>query len=214
MVIDMNETQLKTVAQLRAFLNGTPAVQFQCIGDDTKRYEFIAAVLKRLCYRRLGHADKGVVLRYLERLTGYSRQQVTRLVRRSLNGEALVKRYSAPLDGFARKFTTTDVALLAETDALHGTLSGPATKYLMQRAFKVFGDVRYERLASISVARLYNLHHAAGYEARRLHWTKTRGYSVSIAERRAPAPDGYPGFIRIDSVHQGDQDGVKGLYPI
>lgn len=72
MVIDMNETQLKTVAQLRAFLNGTPDVQFQCIGDDTKRYEFIAAVLKRLCYRRLRRADKGVVLRYLERLTGYS----------------------------------------------------------------------------------------------------------------------------------------------
>lgn len=65
------------------------------IGDDTKRYEFIAAVLKRLCYRRLGRADKGVVLRYLERLTGYSRQQVIRLVRRSLDEEALVKRYCA-----------------------------------------------------------------------------------------------------------------------
>jgi hypothetical protein len=58
MVIDMNETQLKTVAQLRAFLNGTPDVQFQSIGDDMKRYEFIAAVLKRLCYPRLGRADK------------------------------------------------------------------------------------------------------------------------------------------------------------
>jgi hypothetical protein len=74
MVIDINETQLKTVAQLRAFLNGTPAVQFQSIGDDMKRYEFIAAVLKRLCYPCLGRADKGVVLRYLERLAGYSRQ--------------------------------------------------------------------------------------------------------------------------------------------
>jgi transposase InsO family protein len=84
----------------------------------------------------------------------------------------------------------------------------------MQRAFEVFGDVRYERLASISVAHLYNLRHAAGYEARRLHWTKTRGYSVPIAQRRAPAPDGRPGFIRIDSIHQGDQDSVKGLYHI
>ena len=46
MVINMNETQLKTVAQLRTFLNGTPAVQFQSIGNDMKRYEFIAAVLK------------------------------------------------------------------------------------------------------------------------------------------------------------------------
>jgi hypothetical protein len=31
-VIDMNETQLKTVAQLRAFLNGTQAVEFQPMG--------------------------------------------------------------------------------------------------------------------------------------------------------------------------------------
>jgi hypothetical protein len=37
MVIDMNETQLKTVAQLRAFLNGTPDVQFQSINHRSKR---------------------------------------------------------------------------------------------------------------------------------------------------------------------------------
>jgi hypothetical protein len=30
---------------------------------------------------------------------------------------------------------------------------------------------------------------------------------VPIGERRAPAPAGRPGFIRIDSVHQGDEDG-------
>lgn len=110
---------------------------------------------------------------------------MTRLVRRWLDGETPVKRYSVPLDGFARKFTPTDVALLAETDALHGMLSGPATKYLMQRAFEVFGDVRYERLASISVAHVYTLRHAAGYEARRLHWTKTGAI-------RFPSPSGAP----------------------
>src|SRR3990170_4049780 len=82
------------------------------------------------------------------------------------------------------------------------------------RAVAVFGDARYERLAAISVAHLYNLRRARGYETKRRHWTRTRGHSVPIAERRAPAPDNRPGFIRIDSVHQGDQDGVKGLYHI
>ncbi len=125
-----------------------------------------------------------------------------------------MKRYVAPRHGFARQFTAVDVALLAETDALHGTLSGPATKVLMQRAVTVFGDARYERLATISVSHLYNLRQGCGYETRRRHWTKTRGHSVPIAERRAPAPDHRPGFIRIDSVHQGDQDGVKGVYHI
>ena len=214
MVIDMHEQQLNTVAQLRAFLNGTQAVRFEPIGEDSKRYAFITAVVKRLRYRRLARCDKGVVMRYLERTTDYSRQQLTRLVRRARRGEILAKRYTAPKPGFARKFLPADVALLAETDALHGTLSGPATKCLIARAVTVFRDARYERLAQISVAHLYNLRRARGYAIRRRHWTKTRGHSVPIAQRRAPAPDGRPGFIRIDSVHQGDQDGVKGLYHI
>ncbi|SRR5216684_1059675 len=214
MVIDMNEKQLKTVAQLRAFLDGTLEVRFEPIGEDTQRYELIAAVLRRFRYRRLKRPDKGVVLRYLEHTTGYSRQQLTRLVCRVLEGGNLAKRYAAPAKGFTRKFTPEDVTLLAETDALHGTLSGPATRCLMQRAFHVFGDVRYERLATICVAHLYNLRRGGGYQARRLHWTKTKGHNVPIAERRAPTPEGRPGFIRIDSGDPGDQDGLKGLYHI
>lgn len=211
MVIDMNEQQLNTVAQLRAFLNGTQEVQFEPAGEDTKRYAFISSVVKRLRYRRLVRADKGIVLRYLERTTGYSRQHLTRLVRRALRGEVLAKRYTAPEAGFARTFTAADVALLAHTDALHGTLSGPATKCLMQRAMTLFQDTRYARLAEISVSHLYNLRRAQGYETRRRHWTQTQGHRVPIGVRRAPAPEGRPGFIRIDSVHQGDQDGVVAL---
>ncbi len=214
MVIDMNEQQLNTVARLRAFLDGTQEVRFEPMGEDTERYAFIAAVVKRLHYGRLSRPEKGVVIRYLECTTRYSHAQLKRLVCRARAGERLIKRYAVPEQGFARKFTVADVALLAETDALHGTLSGPATKCLMQRAVAVFGDARYERLSTISVAHLYTLRRAGGYQARRRHWTKTRGHSVPIAERRAPAPDHRPGFIRIDSVHQGDQDGVKGLYHI
>ena len=84
MVIDMNETQLRAVVQLHAFLDGTLEVEFQALGDDTNRYEHIAAVLKHLAYRRRKRRDKGVVLRYLERTPGYSRQQLTRLVSRGL----------------------------------------------------------------------------------------------------------------------------------
>ena len=131
MVIDMNETRLNTVAQLRAFLDGTLEVRFQPISNDAQRYSFIGALLKRFAYRRLGRADKGAVLRYLERTTDYSRQQLTRLVRRFLDCASLAKRYRAPAHGFARKFTGADVSLLAQTDALHGTVSGPATKLLM-----------------------------------------------------------------------------------
>lgn len=214
MVIDMNETKLSTIAHLRGFLEGTCEVRFERAADDAKRYAFITAVVRRFGYRSLPKADKAVVFAYLLRTSGYSRAQLRRLVRRVLAGETLTKRYRAPAKGFGRRFLAIDVALLAATDALHGTLSGPATKLIMQRAYERFGDRRYERLASISISHLYNLRAQSAYQQRRRHWTKTRGYSIPIAQRRAPAPEGRPGFIRIDSVHQGDQDGLKGVYHI
>src|SRR5450759_169828 len=125
-----DQYELNTVAQLRAFLEGTLEVKFQPIRNDVERYGFIAAVLGRFAYRQLGKPDKGVVMRYLARITEYSRAQLKRLVSRHLKGEPLAKRYRAPAAGFARKFTVADVKLLAQTDALHNTLSGPATKCL------------------------------------------------------------------------------------
>ncbi len=211
----MNETKLTTIEQVRAFLAGTAAVEFSPYMEDDERYRHIFGVLTRLDYCRLSKPDRGTVLRYLERTTGYSRQQITRLVGRWRDeGKPLVKRYRAPRHGWVKKFDERDVALLAETDTLHGTLSGPATRHLMARAFAVFGDARYVRLATISVAHLYNLRKRTGYLDRRRVFTKTRPTTIAIGERRAPAPDGRPGFIRIDSVHQGDQDGVKGVYHI
>jgi hypothetical protein len=214
MVIDMNETRVCALWQLKAFLEGTGEVRFRPVEDDEGRYSHLQAVLKRFVYPQLKRADKGLVLRYLGRTTGYSRQHLTRLVRQCLATGGLTKRYRPPAQGFVRKYTAADVALLAETDALHDTLSGPATKHLMQRALLVFGDTRYARLALISVAHLYNLRAAAGYRARRQQWAKTRPTGTPIGERRAPQPDGNPGYLRIDSVHQGDEDGVKGVYHI
>jgi hypothetical protein len=214
MVIDMNDAQLQTIDQLRSFLQGTAVMQFQPCGNAEDRYVFIQGTLQRFRYGYLGRADKGVVRRYLTCVTGYSRQQLTRLVHQCLSAGRLARRHRPPLKGFARKFTPQDVALLAETDTLHGTLSGPATKRLMQRAFAVFGDTRYTRLASISVAHRYNLRQQVSYQTQRRHWTKTRGTPVAIGERRPPTPNGRPGFIRIDSVHQGDQDAIKGVYHI
>jgi len=37
---------------------------------------------------------------------------------------------------------------------------------------------------------------------------------ISIAERRRPDPQGQPGYLRVDTVHQGDQKGSKGVYHI
>ena len=76
-------------------------------------YGFIASVVTRLAYRRLRRVDKGIVMRYLGRTTGYSRQQLTRLIGRCLKGQKLTKRYRRPTQGFARTYTAADVTLLA-----------------------------------------------------------------------------------------------------
>ena len=214
MVIDMNDSQLTTLDQIQAFLTGTIAVEFAPNSDDTARYRFIAGVLARFGYRRLGRAGKGLIRRYLKRTTGYSRAQVARLLRRHRKEGGLSQHYAAPTAGFRRKFTSEDVRLLAEVDTLHGTLSGPTTRVLLERALRVYGDARFQRLAGISVAHLYNLRKLTAYQSVRRHWTKTRPTAVMIGVRRPPCPEGRPGFIRIDSVHQGDQDGIKGVYHI
>jgi transposase InsO family protein len=156
-----------------------------------------------------------MVLAYLQRLSGYSRAQVTRLVARWISGKPLVKNYRAPEHAFARRYTAADVELLADVDRAMGTLSGPATVCVLRRQRDVFGDARFERLGSISVGHLYNLRNSGGYRQQRVVLTKTRGdKAAAIGVRKAPAPEGRPGFIRIDSVHQGDFDGIKGLYHI
>jgi len=84
----------------------------------------------------------------------------------------------------------------------------------MERAYDIFGDARYQRLATISAAHLYNLRSQDDYRRLRQVWTKTRSVMIAIGERRAPSPNNQPGYLRVDSVHQGDQDGIKGVYHI
>lgn len=215
MVIDMNEAQVRTLEQMRQVLSGTQALEFSCVDGDEGRYGWIEQVLRRLDYRRLDRAERGVVLAYVQRLSGYSRAQVTRLVARWRSGKALTKNYHAPLRAFATRYTAADVALLAEVDRTLGTLSGPATACVLRRQFELFGDLRFERLCSLSVAHLYNLRASAPYRQQRVVLSKTRPAKAAIiGVRKAPAPEGRAGFIRIDSVHQGDFDGIKGLYHI
>jgi transposase InsO family protein len=83
-----------------------------------------------------------------------------------------------------------------------------------QRELHEFHDARYERLARLSVAQLYRLRKSATYRYRRVAYQATRPTQVAIGERRKPDPQGRPGYLRVDTVHQGDLDGEKGVYHI
>jgi hypothetical protein len=221
MVINMNETRLVTIAQLKEFSSACAAVEFGPSGSDcqdSERYAHISRVLKRFDYPRLGKSDKGVVLLYLQRTSGYSRQQITRLVSRwqanRLAAVPLAKRYSAPKVPFARKYTSADVALLVEMDKANADVCGPAIAHLLKRAYNVHKDARYERLATLTSSHLYNLRKSAGYQRQRASFTKTHPVCNPIGVRKAPRPNGRAGYVRIDTVHQGDLDGIKGVYHI
>lgn len=217
MVINMDEAKLRTVAQLQEFLDATQEVSFTGTpgNSDSQRYEHISHVLKRFEYPGRSKGERGVVLAYLRRTSGYSRSQLTRLVGRwevnRLAQVPLAKRYGTPAIPFARKYTASDVELLVQMDRANEDVCGPAIVHLLRRAFCVYGDKRYERLSKLSVSHLYNLRKSAGYRGLRISFTKTRAVCNPIGVRKAPRPNGRAGWVRIDSVHQGDLDGIKGV---
>jgi len=214
----MDESRLRTIEQIEQFLGASTLIEFSRHGDDLERYAHISRVLQRFGYHQRNKRERGVLLRYLRHTSGYSRQQVTRLVaqwgKNRLAPVPLVKRYCAPAAPFARKYTPSDIELLVEMDKANEDVCGPAVVHLLQRAYKEYGDNRYERLAGLSVSHLYNLRKSAGYQALRVSFSKTRPVCNPIGVRKAPRPNGRAGWVRIDSVHQGDLDGIKGVYHI
>jgi len=142
-----------------------------------------------------------------------SRQQLTRLIAQ-YRKTGLLRRRQRTVAGFTQKYTSKDIRLLAAMDERHDTPCGPAVKKLCERACEVFGQTEYTALASISVSHLYNLRKSTPYTRQRRHFEKTRLQPSKIGERRKPQPNGQPGYIRIDTVHQGDLDKQKGVYHI
>ena len=209
----MKLEDVTTVDQLTDFLSGTQAVAFSVLSDTDACYRWIQGELVKFRYPGLSRGDKGVVIRYLVKVSGYSRQQITRLIRQ-YRKTGILKRRQRTVQGVARRYTAQDIGLLAAMDGRHDTPCGPAVKKLCERACAVFGQTEYATLASISVSHLYNLRKSAPYTRLRRHVEKTRPTRSLLGERRQPRPHGHPGYIRIDTVHQGDLDGKKGVYHI
>ncbi len=209
----MKLNALTSLAQVAAFLAGTQPVTFSVLSTKDDCYHWIQANLLRFEYLTLSKPDKGLVCRYLEKVSGYSRQPLTRLIHQYRQTGRVI-RCQRTVQGFARRYMEEDIRLLAAMDARHDTPCGPAIKKLCERAWQLFGEAEYARLAAISISHLYNLRKSAPYRQQRHHVEKTRPTRSSIGERRKPQPAGQPGFLRIDTVHQGDWDKQKGVYHI
>jgi len=209
----MSLEQLNSLDAVRQFLNGTQAVVFTVAANKQERYRWVQKNLVKHQYFRLGKADRGTVTRYLMKVTGYSRAQTKRLIRQYVKS-GVISTKPARHNGFKRTYAAADIRLLAGMDELHGQPSGAVLKKLCERACQRFSQTEYQQLAGISVSHLYNLRSSKTYQRQRCILTKTRPKAAPIGQRRKPCPNDQPGYIRIDSVHQGDQDKRKGVYHV
>ena len=211
----MNENDLFGLDQVAQFLDGTQALTltFTVLSDKDNRYKWIQRTLIRFKYESLKRQDKGLIMRYLIKISGYSRQQLTRLITQYRNGGRLVRRQRTT-HGFRRRYTNDDIQLIAFVDELHDQPNGYALKKLCERAYGLFMDSAYERLATISVGHLHNLRKSKVYQRCRMAYTKSKSKACEIGGRHRPAPQGLPGYIRIDSEHKGDLDKRKGVYHV
>jgi hypothetical protein len=206
----MNDAQLQTLEQVKEFVEGCQPIEFRG-SNALDKYKWIEEVLKRFRYPQLKKEGKGLIKCYLLKMTGYSRAQLTRLIGLyQQSGKIQLAQYQR--HRFPQRYSLADVVLLAKTDELHGWLSGPATKKVLERENGVYGHHEYANIARRSVAQIYNQRRSKRYGGR--HYIHTKPVVSNIGERVKPQSQGQPGHIRIDTVHQGDRDGHKGVYHI
>ena len=208
----MQQAEALSLEQVRAFLEGSENVEFAAASRAAK-YALFEAVLRRHHYAELGRPEKGLVRRFLQKLSGLSRAQTTRLISQFLC-QRTVRPTAYRRRRFPTRYTPADIVLLARVDEAHRQLAGPATCAILRREFELYRRREFQRLAGLSVAHLYNLRHSRLYRQHRLRLDKTRPTPTAIGERRQPDPRGRPGYVRVDTVHSPEQDGTKGAYTI
>src|SRR5450631_482837 len=213
MNITMQNLERLSLAEMKEFVEGSRKVG---LATETREetYGLVETTLQSQQYRKLSKGQKGIVRRFLVKVTGLSRAQMTRLVGYWVKQRCIPRKTAAKRRQFARRYTAADIRLLASVDAAHEDLSGPGVRRILQREFTVFGKLAFENLAGISASHIYNLRESETYAGVRVHMTHTQARQVSIGERRKPDPKGQPGYLRVDTVHQGHRDGESGVYHI
>lgn len=208
----MNDSRIVSIAQIKEFAKVAKDIEFKGASRNEK-YKWIEEVLTRFGYFSKKKKDKSVLKKYMLQMTGFSDAQLTRLIGRKKKLKR-IEIGAATRNKFARVYTPEDVAKLIETDKAHARLSGPATKRIFERECVIFGKEEFRRLKDISVAHIYNLRETRQYISWAKFFTKTKPTPVNIGERRKPDPQGRLGYLRVDTVHQGDLEKEKGIYHI
>ena len=212
MQIRMQNAEALNGQQINEFLKGSEGIEF----TGTNRagiYKWVELLLVNQEFAIQNKKQRGAIRRYGCKVTGLSLPQMTRLIR-SYRQTGAVELKPSHRRRFPGKYTDRDIALLADVDGAHERLSGPATLHILKREHEQYGKAEYVRLAGISVSHIYNLRSTVKYRRQATVFEPTRPSVIHIGERRKPEPNGRPGFLRLDTVHQGDWENEKGVYHI
>lgn len=209
----MNDSRIVSLTQLREFLKGSIAFEFQSKSRKEK-YAWINEQLNRFRYLRLKRKkERAVVKQYIRKVTGISKAQLKRLIRKKKDtGRIFVNANYGRKNTFQVKYGPRDIQLLIQVDNAHNRLNGPATKHILKREAAVYGRREFSNLKEISISRMYDLRATRQYLSHTTTFTCTQAVQRNIGLRKKPTPNGKPGYLRVDSVHQGDRNGEKGVY--
>lgn len=216
MTITMNTTRINSISDVEDFLQGTEKVGFSFSSKSkNEKYRFLSSTLISLRYNVIKKRDKTLVKKYLRKVIGYSKKQLKRLIKKWKAGKLLADMNQSSRHKFPRLYGPIEVGLLAKADIALSFPNGHAVKKSLVREYEIFKKKDYDAISKISVSHIYNVRNKSlQYQSKTKHYTKTNPVSTPIGERRKPQPNGKPGYLRIDSVHQGDLEGVKGVYHI
>lgn len=209
-------TAICSINQIEEFLNTNKQCGFKFeIKSAVNKYEFVSKTLWDVRYRTLSKGEKHTVLKYLKCFTGYSKGHLKKLADKWRKG-TLVFNPNRRRNKFSRKYFTKDIGLLIKTDVAHGCLSAKATKRILEREYNVFKNAAFANIANISTGHIYNIRNTNRQynSSDAMYFIGTKKSQTDIGIRHKPRPDGKPGYLRIDTVHQGDLCGNKGVYHI
>jgi len=212
MTLTMNDSRIVSINQLENIIKVGEHITFQGVSKEEK-YEWIGKTLGKFRYHALRKKEKSMVKQYIMQMTGYSDSQFGKLTAKKKK-LGVIMPSSTRRHTFPKTYAPEDVARLIETDKAHDRLSGKATKKIFEREYVIFGKKQFERLKNISVSHIYNLRTRRQYLSQAIFYQKTKPTPVNIGERRKPDAQGNPGYLRIDTVHQGDLEKIKGVYHI
>lgn len=204
-----------SINQVEEFLktNKTSGLKIEIISKKDK-YECISEILWNVKFRMLSKTDRHTVFRFLNFFTNYSISHLKRLSSKWRNG-TLKYNPNRNRNKFSKTYFPKDIALLIKTDIAHECPNANAVKAILKREYE-YGHAEYATITNISTGHIYNIRNNSNQykSSDAMYFQKTKRANVDIGIRRKPQPSGKPGYLRVDTVHQGDLGGNKGVYHI